>query len=130
MDTTAGGIKSPGMGRTPKKVVTRQKREPVKVRTLYLGPWLVALGRKPVEIAKAIGCTEGYLSTLISGKHKKNPSTEFMLDLSDELGVSINALFSRPPSQDVAGNAEKLSSRQWAAFLEVLAMRPGREPQN
>ena len=131
MDTGRLGTKTPAMSGTPKtKVAQRAKREPVRPQTLHLGQWLAALNRKPVDIASAIGCTEGYLSLLISGKHKKNPSTAFMLDLSEELGISINALYAAPPSRDVAEEAGKLSPRQWAAFLEVLAMRPNREPRN
>jgi transcriptional regulator with XRE-family HTH domain len=116
------------MGKAP---ATRQRRRvPVRARTLYLGQWLAVLGRKPGEVAKAIGCNEGYMSLLVSGKQKRNPSSELILDISDELGVSVNALFSPPPARDVAGEAGKLSPRQWAAFLEVLAMRPNREPRD
>lgn len=123
---TAGDNPSP-MGKTPQKP---RRREPVRARTLYLGPWLAVLGRKPSEVARAIGCNEGYMSLLISGKQRRNPSAELVLDLSDELGVSVNALYSPPPARDVAGEAGKLSTRQWAAFLEVLAMRPNRDPKN
>lgn len=127
MDAKPAGAKPSLMGKLPQRP---RRREPVKARTLYLGPWLAVLGRKPGEVAKAIGCNEGYMSLLVSGKKKRNPSAELILDISDELGVSVNALYAPPPARDVAGEAGKLSPRQWAAFLEVLAMRPTRDPQN
>jgi transcriptional regulator with XRE-family HTH domain len=127
MDARYVGAKPPFMGKPPQKP---RRREPVKARTLYLGPWLAVLGRKPGEVAKAVGCNEGYMSLLVSGKQKRNPSAELILDISDELGVSVNALYAPPPARDVAGEAGKLSSRQWAAFLEVLAMRPNRTHQD
>lgn len=126
MDATRDGLKTPRMGKAP---IKPRRREPARSRTLYLGQWLAVLGRKPSEVSRAVGCNEGYLSLLISGKQKRNPSAELILDLSDELGVSVNALYTPPPAQDVAGEVGKLSSRQWAAFLEVLAMRPNRTPQ-
>jgi transcriptional regulator with XRE-family HTH domain len=131
MDAKTDGSKPAPMGKPPIKTLPRKpRREPIRVRTLYLGQWLAVLERKPAELARAIGCNEGYLSILISGKQKRNPSTEFMLDISDELGISVNALFNPPPARDVAGQVGKLSPRQWAAFLEVLAMRPNREPRD
>jgi plasmid maintenance system antidote protein VapI len=128
MDVLKEAAKPFPMGKAP--APKKRRREPVKPRTLFLGQWLAVLGRKPGEVAKAIGCNEGYMSLLVSGKQKRNPSTELILDLSDELGVSVNALYSPPPARDVAGEAGKLSPRQWAAFLEVLAMRPSRNPQD
>jgi transcriptional regulator with XRE-family HTH domain len=116
------------MGKAPTQ--RRRRREPVRARTLYLGQWLAVLSRKPSEVARAINCNEGYLSLLISGKQKRNPSTELILDLSDELGVSVNALYNPPPTRDVAGEVGKLTTRQWAAFLEVLALKPNRTPQD
>jgi transcriptional regulator with XRE-family HTH domain len=114
----------PRVGKAAKTPVARQtERKPVKPRILYLGPWLLRLNRKPAHVAAALGCTPGYLSALISNKYDKNPSTEFMLALSEELGVSINALFEPPPARDVAEGAHKLTDRQYAALLEVLAHR-------
>lgn len=127
MDAIRDGLKPSPMGKVPSKP---RRREPVRARTLYLGQWLAVLGRKPSELSRAIGCNEGYLSLLISGKQKRNPSAELILDLSDELGVSVNALYTPPPARDVAGEVGKLSTRQWAAFLEVLALRPNRTPQD
>lgn len=65
---------------------------------LYLGPWLVRLGRDQVEVAKAAGIGKPYMSQLVSGK-KDNPSAEKLLLISQELGVSVNALYRPPPTQ-------------------------------
>lgn len=118
---------SPPMGKPVSKAASRPKP---KLRPMYLGQWLARLDRKAADVAKAVGCTPGYLSALISNKHDKNPSTEFMLTLSEELGVSINALFMPPPPRDVTEGAQKLTDRQWAALLEILALRGTRPPQN
>jgi hypothetical protein len=88
------------MGKTPKKRSAHTDRV---LRKLYLGQWLAVLDRKAAHVAEAISCTPGYLSLLISGKHKKNPSTSFMLALSEELGISVNALFSPPPPKEAIG---------------------------
>jgi transcriptional regulator with XRE-family HTH domain len=100
----------------------RSKREPMRVRTLYLGQWLSVLDVKPVEVSRGIGCSEAYLSNLIKGTVKKNPSTEFMLDLSDFLGLNVNDLFDPPPPKSETEQLGKLTKSQWAAFLEVRAM--------
>jgi transcriptional regulator with XRE-family HTH domain len=128
MDAETDSIKPARMGKTPKK--TKPRRVPTRTRTLYLGQWLAVLGRKQGEVAEAIGMNEGYMSSLISGKYGREPGTQLILDISEELGISVNALFSPPPSRDVAGEVGRLSSKQWAAFLEVLAMRPNREPRD
>lgn len=109
--------------RMAKKAAKRRKWQSAHVRTLHLGQWLRALDVKPADIARGIGCSEAYLSNLINGKTEKNPSTEFMLDLSEFLGLGINDLFDPPPPAEEVEKLGKLNRGQWAAFLEVLAMR-------
>lgn len=95
------------------------KRPVRKVKTLYLGPWLARLGRKPSEIAKAVGIGESYLSLLISGD-KKNPSSALVLAISEELGITVNDLYRRPPDVDVTEAVTQLRPDQLAVLSDLL----------
>lgn len=105
--------------RMAKNAPKRKKWEPKTGRTLRLGKWMAALGVRAADISRGIGCTEAYLSNLINGKVEKNPSTDFMLELSDFLGVSINDLYEDPPPPADVESLGRLNRRQWAAILEV-----------
>lgn len=91
-----------------------------RVLTLYIGQWMSRLGRKPSEVAKATKINEGYLSQLISGE-KNNPSGRTLYMISTELGVSINALYEKPPEMDVTGRVQHLSPQQLEALASLLA---------
>ena len=110
----------PRMAKTAKK---RKKYQPKAERAPKLGKWMAALGVKAVDISKHLGCSEAYLSNLINNRVEKNPSIYFMLDLSDYLGVGINELFEDPPPPADVEPLGRLNRRQWAAILEVQAMR-------
>ena len=109
MDRYAGSEEYPDMARPHVK----------RLRTLHLGPWLARLGRKPSEIAKAVGVGESYLSLLISGD-KKNPSGALLLAISEELGISVNDLYRRPPEHDVTDAITQLRPDQLATLGELL----------
>lgn len=70
-------------------------------RPLFLGRWLDVLGVKAVEVAAAVEVTESYLSELIAGTEKVNPSSALMLEISEYLNVSVNQLYRPPPSREV-----------------------------
>lgn len=65
------------------------------VRKLYIGEWIRALGVKQIEVVRATGINEGYLSSLISGT-RKNPSFEYLNQIADFLGIPVG-YFNRPP---------------------------------
>lgn len=109
MDISLAEDDYPGMAKA------RSKR----LRTYYLGPWIARLGRKPSEIAKAVGIGESYLSLLISGD-KKNPSGALLIDISEELGITVNDLTRRPPDHDVTDAITQLRPDQLATLGELL----------
>lgn len=95
------------------------RKKPKQFKVLHIGPWLTKLERKPSDVARQIGLNEGYLSQLISGE-KKNPSSDVLLRLSEELGISINALYSRPPEMDVTSRVKVLRPEQLEALGALL----------
>lgn len=94
---------------------------------LYIGEWLTKLGRRPSELSKASGVDEGYLSQLISGE-KNNPSAAQLMAISTELGISVNALYSRPPVVDVTDRVRTLRPDQVEALGALLDEFQGRKP--
>lgn len=117
MDRLSVANDYPGMARSPRP----------QYRPLFIGPWIIRLGRKPSEIAKAVGVGESYLSLLISGD-KKNPSGALLLAISEELGISVNDLYRRPPSQEVTDAVTTLRPDQVAALGELLDSVRGKKP--
>jgi len=75
-------------------------------RPLFIGEWIARSEKQPRDIAVAVGVTEAYMSELISGR-KKNPSAQLLLAISEELGVTVNDLYRKPPS---AATLEKLGN--------------------
>lgn len=94
----------------------RSKRE---FRKLYIGPWLARLDRKPSDVAKKVGVTEGYLSLIISDE-RKNPSHSLLFDLARELGISIDDFYRRPPEREVTERITKLRPDQLAVLSDLL----------
>lgn len=91
-------------------------RKPLdRFSTLYIGQWLTKLGRKASDVSKKSGVDEGYLSQLISGE-KKNPAAAQMMAIAEELGISVNALYKKPPEIDVTDRISRLKPDQ----IEVL----------
>lgn len=97
-----------------------------RLRTLYLGPWLARLGRRPSEVAKAVGVGESYLSLLISGD-KRNPSGALLLAISEELGISVNDLYRRPPDHEVTEAVTQLRPDQLATLGSLLDQMKGKK---
>ena len=65
---------------------------------LFIGQWIRALGHRPVDVVRATGINEGYLSELIAGR-KKNPSAVVLLENATFLNIPIQYLFRPPPDQ-------------------------------
>ena len=103
-----------------RKQYPRMARRPKNPPKLYIGEWIEHLGtKKPSEIAKEAGITESYLSLLISGE-KDNPAAHYVKSISEAMGVSMNALYSRPPTRDVTDQVTKLAPELLAAMQELL----------
>ncbi len=68
---------------------------------LYLGQWMARLGMRSIDLARETRLSESYISNLINGKVKKNPSTDVSLRISRALGITVNDLFSPPPGPEM-----------------------------
>lgn len=80
-----------GKPRSLKK--TGPRRPP---RKLFIGEWIRVLEHKQVEVVRATGINEGYLSALCSGKYNKRPSYDILKMIADFLGIPVD-YFDRPP---------------------------------
>lgn len=103
-----------------RKQYPRMARRPKNPPKLYIGEWIDHLGtKKPSEIAKEAGITESYLSLLISGE-KNNPAAHYVKSISEAMGVSMNALYGRPPTQDVTDQITKIAPELLTALQGLL----------
>lgn len=57
------------------------------------------MGRRPVDVVRATGINEGYLSELIAG-NKTNPSAEVLLEIADFLGIPMQYFYRPPPTRE------------------------------
>lgn len=87
---------------------------------LHLGAWLHALAIKPVAVAKHVEVTESYLSELIAGTAKINPSSALMFAISEFLGLTVNDLYRPPPPRAARQATEQLTPSQMAALGRLL----------
>jgi transcriptional regulator with XRE-family HTH domain len=97
---------------------------PKLFKPLHVGEWISRSGRPPREIAEAIGVTEAYLSELISGR-KKNPSALVLLALSEELKITVNDLYRRPPTAAEMERLKDLTPAQAALLGQLLDQAKG-----
>lgn len=83
----------------PRNAPRRPQRGHTARGGLFIGEWIRALGYRPVDVVRATGVNEGYLSELISGK-KRNPSVSLLADIADFLGIPMGLLRRPPPDQE------------------------------
>jgi transcriptional regulator with XRE-family HTH domain len=92
-------------------------------KPLYVGEWvagyLAKKGLQQEDLAEAIGITDGYLSELMSGK-KKNPSAHVLRAISEELGITINDFYNKPPSRSQLDRLKNLSPSDAATLTRLL----------
>lgn len=96
--------------RSPRNVPQREFRK------LYIGEWVRALGRRPVEVVRATGINEGYLSKLISGA-KKNPSFDMLNQIADFLGIPVSYFNRPPPDRQFIEEASELDPKVLAKLM-------------
>jgi hypothetical protein len=94
-------------------------KPPKRGRRLFLGEWLDRLGRKPVDLADAVGVGESYISNLVNHR-KKNPSSALMLDISEFLGIAVNDLYRPPPPRTAIESTRQLDPAQLAILSRLL----------
>ena len=97
----------------------RMGRPKKQFKPLFVGQWIVAVNRRPSEVAKAIGIGESYLSQIISGE-KPNPSHSILFSLSEELGVPMNDFYRRPTERDITDKVARLRPDQLSALSDLL----------
>jgi hypothetical protein len=66
---------------------------------IFLREWMTALNVRGVTIRQETGITEGYISSLKSGR-RKNPGQPILKQIADVLGISVPELYRPPPSDE------------------------------
>lgn len=66
-------------------------------RPIFIDEWLEITGHSRAEAAEAADVDVSYIANM-QGKRRQNPSAYVMLAISELLGVTVNDLFRRPPS--------------------------------
>lgn len=84
-----------------------------------MGQWIAQSGRQQEDIADSAGITDAYLSELISGK-KKNPSAHVLRALSEELKITVNDFYRKPPTAGQLERLRNLSLSDAAALSRLL----------
>lgn len=92
-----GKLGTDHLGMRKRQARPKPKRE---VRPLFLGQWIRALSAKQVDVVRATGMNEGYLSELCSGRSKKDPGSALLADIADSLGIPVDYLYRPPPGKE------------------------------
>lgn len=103
------------------KTAPRPAEPELKKRTLHLGPWLRRKGLKQIEVANKAGIGKSYMSQLVSGK-KDEPSALLMLYISEAMGVTVNALYRPPPTQQQVDRAKGLTPEQIVMIGDLVSV--------
>jgi len=95
-----------------------KKRHPSQrqFRKLFVGEWIRALGFRQVEVVRATGINEGYLSELISGG-KRNPSFDILSQIADFLGIPVSYFNRPPPDREFMKEAAELDPKVLAKLM-------------
>jgi hypothetical protein len=103
------------------KAIPAEKQEHLP---LHLGEWMSRFDARAVDIAKAAGVGQSYISSIISGK-KPNPRFTILVKITDHLGISVNDLTRPPPPSEEFDRVRKLTPTQQLA-AQVLAAKSRR----
>lgn len=92
-------------------------------KPLYVGEWvsrhLVTTGNQQKDFAAKVGIEDAYLSQLMSGK-KKNPSAHVLRAISEEVGITVNDLYRKPPTAAQLDRLKNLSPVDAATLTRLL----------
>lgn len=91
---------------------------------LFIGEWVLQSRRPQEEIADKVDITDAYLSELVSGR-KKNPSVHILRVLADELGITINDFYRKPPSASQLERLKNISPADAAVLSRILDQAKG-----
>lgn len=90
-----------------------------RLRRFYLGAWLKYLGHRQADLARATGLTESYISNLVN-QQKEGPTPEVLLGISEALDITVNDLYSPPPTLEAAEAIREMTPAEQAALARAL----------
>lgn len=99
------------------KLPTRRAATKRQFRKLFIGEWIRALGFRQVDVVRATGINEGYLSELISGG-KKNPTFEILNQIADFLAIPVSYFNRPPPDREFIAEAAGLDPKVLARLMQ------------
>lgn len=97
MDSEIGFLDHGVMVKKRKIQAPRKPRAPPK--PLFIGAWIRLFRLKQVEVATKAGINEGYLSELIKGTNKVNPSYAVLSAIATAIGIPVDYLEKAPPDK-------------------------------
>ena len=98
------------------KPKARRPAPPKQFKKLFVGEWIRALNFRQIDVVRATGINEGYLSELISGS-KRNPSFEKLNQVAEFLGIPVSYFNRAPPDRQFITEAAELDPRVLARLL-------------
>ncbi|XUM25085.1 helix-turn-helix domain-containing protein (plasmid) [Bradyrhizobium oligotrophicum S58] len=98
------------------------KRNAPPPREIYLGEWLQRAELGPTKAAEIAGCSQSYISNIMRGE-KPNINVLYLLRLSEEIGISVNDFFRKPPSDSQLASLADLSPEAQEMLLRKRQAR-------
>lgn len=91
-------------------------------REIFLTDWLEYFTVSQTRAAEIAGCTQSYISNIGRGA-RSNVNALFLLALSEELGITVNDMFRRPPSKAQVAQLQEYSPQAQTAILSRKRQR-------
>lgn len=98
------------------------KRVRKQAPKVFIRQWILALGRKSTDVARAAQITESYLSEINS--EKKTPSRAVVADIAAALGVTSDDLHRQPPPNDALAAVRGLQPEILGQLLHNVRKPP------
>lgn len=98
------------------------KKPTLPQRPIFLGLWLNLFEIDVTEAAKAGGVTQGYVSNIIANR-KPNVNVMILLPISEMMGITINDLYHRPPTNEQTAAMAALSPQARESLVQLKRRR-------
>lgn len=87
-------------------------------RQIFLGAWLDLFEVGVTAAAKVGGVTQSYLSNVIANR-KTNVNVLILLQISEMLGITVNDMYQRPPTNEQTAAMAALSPEARESLIRI-----------
>lgn len=91
-------------------------------REIFLGAWLELFEIGSTDAAAIAKCSQSYISNISRGR-KGNINALYLMALSEEMGITVNDLFRRPPPRTQIAQLREYSPQARAALITLKRKR-------